>query len=46
MNYPTSKKSNYNYIYGNRGMQLEDDLNNTNKYYCGKDKENDALFFI
>ena len=27
------KVSNYNYIYSNRGMGLEDDLNSTNKYY-------------
>ena len=39
MNYPTNFKSNnYNYIYSNRGMGLEDDLNNTNKYYLEIDK--------
>ena len=32
------KRSNYNYLYSNRGMGLEDDLNNTNKYYLDIDK--------
>ena len=32
------KRGNNNYIYSNRGMQLEDDLNNTNKYYLETDK--------
>ena len=37
MNYQTGNKS-YNYLYSNRGMGLEDDLNNTNKYYLDINK--------
>lgn len=34
MNYPNNiKKDNYKINYGNRGMDLENDLNDTNKYY-------------
>lgn len=34
MNYQTGiKRDGYNYLYGNRGMALEDDLNNSNTYY-------------
>lgn len=33
MIYQTGNKNSYNYLYSNRGMGLEDDLNNTNKYY-------------
>ena len=32
------KRNNYNYLYSNRGMGLEDDLNNTNKYYLDTNK--------
>ena len=31
------KLTNYNYIYSNRGMGLENDLNNTNKYNLDND---------
>ena len=31
------KVSNYNYIYSNRGMGLEDDINSTNEYYLEND---------
>lgn len=38
MNYP-NKKSTFNKVitYGNRGMDLEDDINNSNKYYLDND---------
>lgn len=32
------KRDSYNYLYSNRGMGLEDDLNVTNKYYLDTDK--------
>ena len=39
MSYQTGiKRNNYNYLYSNRGMGLEDDLNNTNKYYLDTNK--------
>ena len=31
-------KINYNYLYSNRGMGLEDDLNSANKYYLDINK--------
>ena len=39
MNYPNKKKIiNENYIYyGKRGMNLEDDINSSNKYYLDND---------
>ena len=39
MNYPVSKnKSNNNYVnYAHRGMTLESDINQTNKYYLDND---------
>ena len=39
MNYQIGiKGNNYNYLYSNRGMGLEDDLNITNQYYLDIDK--------
>ena len=32
------KNNNYNYLYSNRGMGLEEDLNSTNKYYLDTNK--------
>ena len=39
MNYPGGIKKNYNSLksYGNRGMSLESDLNDTNAYYLNND---------
>ena len=39
MNYQTGiKRDGYNYLYSNRGMALEDDLNNSNTYYRETDR--------
>ena len=39
MNYQKRNSVNgYNYIYGNRGMGLEDDINNSNNYYMVTEK--------
>ena len=38
MNYQIGiKRKDYNYIYSNRGMGLEDDINATNEYYLNQD---------
>ena len=38
MNYPNNiKKDNYKINYGNRGMCLENDINDTNEYYLQQD---------
>lgn len=39
MNYQTGiKRDNYNYLYSNRGMGLENDLNSSNTYYLETDR--------